>query len=135
MGFDNVLTTTTYQSDDQSWLGSAEGTQSMISGTAKLDDARFVEATHFPDGFLPSGIVVAQITASKLWVPYADAGGDDGGRTAVGFLFTPKVVRAGATRVEISILWRGRIREAKLPAGHGLDAAAKVDLAAKFRFD
>lgn len=135
MGFDNVLLTKSYTNDDQSWLGSAEGTQSQISGTLALNDARFVLATHYPNGFIPSGIVMAQITATKLWVPYTNGGAADGGDVAVGFLFTPKVVRTGATRVECSILWRGRIREAKLPTGHGLDAAGRTDMAAKFRFE
>lgn len=131
---DNVLPTTTYTNDSQSWLGSALGTDEADTITLKLDDARFVPATHWPGGFIPSGILLGKITASNLYVPYSNGGTADGADTAAGFLFTPVKIRTGATRASAAFLWLGEVVEANLPSGHGLDAPGKVDLAAKFRF-
>ena len=61
----------------------------------------------------------------------------DGTEVCAGFLAvtTPMDPLAAATADEPAALyWRGMVVEANLPVGHGLDAAAKADLAAKFRF-
>ncbi len=55
--------TTTYASDDQSWLGSEHGTQA--TETIALDTSLFTPATHYPNGFFLSGIPLGQITATK----------------------------------------------------------------------
>lgn len=46
--------------DDQSWLGSARGT-SQAQSVALLLSA-FTAATHYPNGYLPSGIALRKIT-------------------------------------------------------------------------
>jgi hypothetical protein len=58
--------------EDRSWLGSAHGT--TATRTITLDVTAFTEGTHYPNGFIPSGIVLAEL-ASGLFAPYA-------GRTA-----------------------------------------------------
>jgi hypothetical protein len=62
------LTTESFLADDQSWLGSAHGTEACRSIT--LDTSAFTEAIHYPDGFFKSGIPLGLITASGLYGPY-----------------------------------------------------------------
>jgi hypothetical protein len=58
--------------EDRSWLASDHGT--TATRTITLDISAFTEGTHYPDGFIPSGTVLAEL-ASGLYGPYA-------GRTA-----------------------------------------------------
>ncbi|MEV2222749.1 head decoration protein [Nocardia vinacea] len=99
-----------------------------------LDMTKFTAGTHYPKGYLPSGIVLGKITASGLYGPYDNAQ-TDGREVAAGFLwdaFTP----TDLTGKEAAPLWVGvgLITEAKLPAGNGLDSAGKTDLASWFKF-
>jgi hypothetical protein len=50
-------TSETFQNEDQSWLGSARGTDSTRSVTLKT--STFTSGTHYPNGFLPSGLALA----------------------------------------------------------------------------
>ena len=122
--------------EDQRWVGDLTTWGSNESIT--LDRSAFNLAT-FPNGFLPSGIVLAKVTATGLYVPYADAGeaGAPGTGVAQGFLAVAVAVPtdAAATQdIAAALYWQGRVIESMLPTGHGLDAAGKTDLAAKFRF-
>lgn len=58
----------TFGYEDQSWLGSAHGTQAGDPIT--LDLSAFTAADHYPAGFLKSGIVLGRITATGLYGPY-----------------------------------------------------------------
>jgi len=58
--------------EDRSWLGSAHGT--TATRTITLDVSAFTEGTHYPNGYIPSGTVLAELS-SGLFGPYA-------GRTA-----------------------------------------------------
>lgn len=60
--------TTTYQVEDRSWLGSAHGTEATESIT--LDVSAFTSGTHYPNGYLLSGLPLGKITASGLYGPY-----------------------------------------------------------------
>lgn len=221
----------TFGGSDQSWLGSAHGTETCE--TVTLDADKFLGT--FPDGIVPSGVVLGKITATGLYGPYAAspsevqtinlgaatagtvtinfdgevtaaiafdataaavqtalelldninpgdvvvsggpfpgtitltfggrylgqnvpqvvvtptgltggtvtvattvAGGgatSDGSEVARGHLFTGvdlKGVTAGTAQdTSAPLFWHGQVIEAKLPTGHGLDAAAKADLA------
>lgn len=236
---DISLTTVAWVVEDRSWLGSRDGTEFTESIT--LDISSFTANTHYPDGFIPSGVVLAELS-SGLYGPYAAAsaevqtvtitgsptggtftlsfdgsttaavaynanaaavqsalealpnlapgdvtvtggpgpgtawvvtfGGDRAGTnvpemtasgasltggtspaaavstttaggaespagegTAAGFLFNSTQVPAnGTTDVGAPLLWRGVIKTANLPTGHGLDTNARNQLAAKFRF-
>lgn len=125
--------TETWTAEDRSWLGSRDGTD--VTQTVTLDTSTFTEATHFPDGYIPSGTVLGRITATGLYGPYDNAAGD-GRETAVGFLYSNTKVRTGGPDVGAPIHWRGVIRAARLPRltteTGGLDVAAQTDLAAKF---
>jgi hypothetical protein len=56
--------------EDRSWLGSRDGTEFTESIT--LDISSFTEATHYPNGFIPSGTVLSKLSSS-LYGPYAPA--------------------------------------------------------------
>jgi hypothetical protein len=58
--------------EDRSWLGSAHGT--TATRTVTLDVTAFTAGTHYPNGYIPSGTVLADI-GGGLFGPYA-------GRTA-----------------------------------------------------
>lgn len=92
--------------DDQSWLGSAHGTQSAQSIT--LDVSTFTKATHYPDGWLKSGLPLAKSgTKHVLWTA---------GANLAGFLFTAvRVPAVASTPVGGALLEHGRVKVAKLP--------------------
>jgi hypothetical protein len=56
--------------EDRSWLGSRDGTEFTESIT--LDTSAFTQGTHYPNGYIPSGTVLAKL-ASGLYGPYAAA--------------------------------------------------------------
>lgn len=120
-----------FGSENRAWLGSQHGTESNRSIT--LDVSTFTAETHYPDGHIPSGVVLGEITATGQFGPYDDAA-TDGRETAAGHLFNSTPVRAGATAIGAPLLDHGAVVESKLPAGHGLDAAAKADLAGQIRY-
>lgn len=125
--------TETWTAEDRSWLGSRDGTE--VTQTITLDTSAFTEATHFPNGYIPSGTILGKVTATGLYGPYNNSA-SDGTEVAVGFLFSATKVRTGGPDVGAAIHWRGVIRAARLPRAitetGGLDAAARTDLAAKF---
>ena len=65
---DISLRTETFQTEDASWLGSAHGTDS--TETITLDVSAFTAGTHYPNGYLISGIPLARITATGIFGPY-----------------------------------------------------------------
>lgn len=121
--------TETWIAENRSWLGSAHGTD--VTQTVTLDTSTFTEGTHYPDGFVPSGVVLGRITATGLYGPYDNAAGD-GREVAAGFLYTSTRMRSGGPDVGAPIHWHGAVIAANLPTDSGLDAGARTDLAAKF---
>ncbi len=63
-----ATTSEAFGGGDYRWLASARGTESPKSAT--LDYSAFTEATHFPDGYFPSGLAVSKIAASGLYGPF-----------------------------------------------------------------
>lgn len=58
--------------EDRSWLGDVDGTQACRPVTLRV--AAFTENTHYPDGILKSGTILAEYTSGTyqgLWGPYA----------------------------------------------------------------
>lgn len=121
--------TETWTPDDHSWLGSSDGTKYPQGVT--LDVSTFTSGTHYPAGYIPSGVVLGRITATGLYGPY-DNTANDGREVAAGFLYTARRVRSGGPDVGAALHWRGVVVAANLPTGHGLDSNARTDLAAKF---
>lgn len=110
--------------EDHTWLGSRHGTDNGDPIT--LDGDLMLAA--FPSGLVPSGVVVAKVTATGRYAFYTDAGTHGAGTdTARYHLLTTKQVFAGE-HTPAAGFWHGEVVEAKLPAGHGLTAAAKADL-------
>lgn len=58
-----------YAQDRRDWLGSQHGTDAPRS--ISLDVSKFTANTHYPDGFLKSGIALGKIAATGLYGPYA----------------------------------------------------------------
>lgn len=114
--------------DDQRWLGSAHGTSSADSIT--LDAALFTAGTHYPNGYLPSGTVLAQNTSTLRYGPYTTGGGTGSG-TAAGVLLTPVKITSGTSTPSGPILFHGEVLTAYLPFTSGagsIDATGKGQL-------
>jgi hypothetical protein len=120
--------------DDQSWLASQHGTDATRSIT--LDMTTFIEGTHYPDGYLPSGIALGKITASGKYGPYDDTA-VDGREYCFGFLFTAvKAPPVNTTPTGGAILLHGFVISGRLPiwpdgTPGSLDSAAITDLAGR----
>ena len=119
---DPSIKSTTYGADKKDWLGSAHGPDTNRSIT--LDATLMLAA--FPTGDVPSGVVLAKVTATGRYGPYDNAA-VDGRTTAQGHLFDGVTVEAGRN-VGAALFRHGQVVEAKLPTGHGLDANGKTDL-------
>lgn len=126
---DISVETTQYQVENRSWLIPQPGSVGFgYSPSGTLDVSAFTEATHYPNGFIPSGTVLGRITATGLLGPYDD-GAVDGRETAVGFLFSAtKVPASGADVGAAYVAAFAVVRVSRLPDESGLDAAARADL-------
>lgn len=120
----------TFSQDRRDWLGSEHGTDAPRGIT--LDVSKFTQATHYPDGYLVSGLPIAEITASGLYGLY-DGSATDGRQNLAGFLFTGVEVvdHRGrvSTKVGGSMLVHGFVRTDRLPVT--VDAAGLADVASR----
>jgi hypothetical protein len=127
--------------EDLSWdLTPPEG-GFVFSGTVNI--GAFTAGQHFPNGYLPSGAILALATTGTYngyLVPYLNAATAGTGDTAVGVLRASVPVThayGGTNRVKIGVAYlvHGVVSQARLPftvgnaaAGGYIDAACKVDL-------
>lgn len=118
------LRTENYGSGDQTWLGSTHGIRN--ARTNVIDISTFTAATHYPNGFLPSGLEVnaADETAVK---PYTGAEGEQ-----LGYLLTDQQV-VGTQDFGAPILRHGIINISNLPTAH-VTAADGTAAVAGFTF-
>lgn len=122
------LVSETIGSGDQSWLGSAHGIENCR--TELLDISAFTSGTHYPNGYIPSGLPVAKV--SGVLVPYDDTQGTTtGAGVLAGFVFTDQKV-VGTADFAVPVLDHGRIRTAKLPQTVTLPGAAAKTANVKF---
>lgn len=128
--------TVSYQAERRSWLiPQPGGVEFGFTDGGTLSIASLTAATHYPNGYVPSGLVLGKITASGLYGPYDDTAAD-GRQTAVGFLFSSVKVPADTTKnVGIAVLQAfAVVKLAKLPIANGatgrgyIDAAGQTDL-------
>lgn len=126
-----------YQSEDRSWDLTPVRGDFVIAGT--LSVAAFDQATHYPNGYIPSGILLGKITASGLLAPYLGTAAD-GSETAVGILRSSVHVLLPnglpKSKIGVALLVHGVVDTSRLPftsdnaadVGGFLDAGAKTDL-------
>lgn len=116
------------QSENRSWLRGPHGTEPGANANITLDIPKF--AGLHPNGFVPSGTLVALDSATKKYVPY-DSAGTDGSEVPAGFLFGSLTIAEGATVVGGALYAHGFVNADKLPLKTGkgaLDTAARTAL-------
>lgn len=119
--------TNQYQVEDRSWDLSPHGSEPGTTPSITLDVSAFTAGTHYPNGYLPSGLPLGKITATGLYGPY-DAAVDpaDGTEDCAGLLFASVKVPTGAESVGGALKVHGFVDAAKLPVA--LDAGGQADL-------
>ena len=128
---DLTVRSETLSSGNQTWLGSAHGTDNGRSIT--LDTSTFTPATHYPNGYLPSGTPISRITATSKYGLYdnATAGGQD---VLSGFLLTDIAMPTVNTIDPQGALFEhGVVIEANLPYALA-DASGKTDVGTRIIF-
>lgn len=111
----------TFGSGDMSWLGSAHGLRN--ARTAILDISAFTKATHFADGYIPSGTPVALVAG--LLVPYDKTEATvTGAGILAGFVLTDQPVVNETQDFAVPLLDHGRVNVAKVPYSGGFAAPA-----------
>lgn len=129
MSSDITVRSRAHQVDNRSWLIGTHGAD--LTPSVTLDISKFTKSTHYPNGYIPSGTLLGKVTATGLYGPYDDALAN-GQEVAAGILFS--FVRAidevGTTLTKVggAIFVHGAVKEAKLPANSGVNAAGKTDL-------
>jgi hypothetical protein len=126
---DISVQTTAFQVEKRSWLLSPHGTDPGTTPSITLDVSSFTAATHYPNGYLMSGIVLGVITATGLYGPYATAAVDGRG-TAAGILFSSVKVPnlADLTKdVGAAMLVHGFVDISKLPIADAATGGGFID--------
>lgn len=125
-------------SGNMDWLGSGHGIRN--ARTEILDISAFSAATHYPNGYLPSGLPVAKV--GGVLVPYdATEATVTGAGVLAGFILTdqPLFVAPGATAnaaddINVPLLDHGRVKVGKLPITFVAPAAAAKSANVQFVF-
>lgn len=121
-----------------SWLGSGHGMRNPR--TEILDISAFTAATHYPNGYIPSGTPVAKV--GGVLVPYDPTEATvTGAGVLAGFILTdqPLFIAAGATAnaaddINVPLLDHGRVKVGKLPITFVAPTAAAKSAAVQFVF-
>ncbi|MBC9954939.1 head decoration protein [Leucobacter sp. cx-42] len=119
---------TEFQAEDRSWLRGPHGVGAGATPSATLLVALFDKTQHYPNGFIPSGIVLGKVTATGVHGPY-DPAADDGRQVAAGLLFGSLTVNGD--RLGGAIVTHAFVTAERLPVESGtgsLDAAARTAL-------
>jgi hypothetical protein len=136
-GDEIALVTQTWGNEDQRWIGGG-GEEVYPNRSIILDRSAFsLVGGTFPNGYIPSGVVLGKITAMGLYAPYLDTN-SDGTEVAAGFLYTTVAYNrdAAATADIPATLFRGGIViTTYLPTGNGLDTNGRADLASRIIFE
>lgn len=105
---------------DQSWLGSTHGIAN--ARTEVLDISTFTAGTHYPNGYIPSGLPVAKV--GGVLVPYdATEGTTTAAGVLAGFVLTDQKVD-GTADFGVPLFDHGRVITAKLPIAFTAPTAA-----------
>lgn len=114
---DLTIRSESFGTEDQSWLGSAHGTDATDPIT--LDGPAMLAA--FPTGVIPSGVEV-QAAATGRYGPRGTGAFTVAGTS--GHVFTTVKVNADGGHVGAALLWHGEVIVSKLPASSGHDGAS-----------
>lgn len=127
-----LLQSQTFGGGDQTWVGDAEMLHS--ARTEILDISTFTAGTHFPNGYIPSGLPVAKV--SGVLVPYdATEGTTTGAGILAGFVLTDvRVIGATTPDFGVPLVDSGRVYVSKLPISFTAPAAAAKRAATTFVF-
>lgn len=114
------LQTESYGAGNFAWLGTRHGINNNRS--VMLDISAFDQATHYPDGYIPSGTPVAEV--GGLLVPYdaTEATVTDAGVLA-GHIFTDQKV-VGTADFAVPLYEHGRVYTPAVPGDFTVPAAA-----------
>lgn len=126
---DISVSSTAFQVENRSWLLSPHGTEPGTTPSITLDVSSFTAATHYPNGYLLSGIVLGVITATGLYGPYATAAVDGRG-TAAGILFSSvKVPNLSDLTKDVggAMLVHGFVDISKLPIANAAAGGGFID--------
>lgn len=147
MGFEIKVKSEAFTgNEDRSWLGTRLSEQWMPRSIT-LDASLFLPAHVSAKGAVPSGTVLAKITATGLYAPYDPAAVGTGQQVAVGLLFNTTKLGDGtgndlATAADVGapLFWAGVVKKSKMPAFAGtvlgeLDAGGETALANFIRFE
>ena len=106
------MSTQTFGGGNQSWIGAgAHGIGD--ARTEVLDISAFTAGTHYPNGFIPSGLPVAKV--GGVLVPYdATEGTTTGAGVLAGHVLTDQPV-VGAADFGVPLYDQGRVVSANLP--------------------
>lgn len=116
------MKTETLGGGDQSWIGA--GAHGLAEArTEVLDISTFTAGTHYPNGYIPSGLPVAKV--GGVLVPYvATEGTTTGNGVLAGFVLTDQPV-VGAGDFGVPLYDHGRVVTANLPIAFTAPAAAE----------
>lgn len=104
-----------WSAGDQSWLGSTHGIRNCR--TAVLDVSTFTAATHYPNGYFPSGLIVNCANEGAV-LPWTAALGE-----VFGVLFTEQPTD-GIEDLNVPVLRHGTVKTTRLPVSTGLPTTA-----------
>lgn len=137
MATDIRVYTQSYQTPNRSWHLSPHGGD--FTPSCAVDLTTFTQATHYPNGFIPSGTVLGLITAASdatknIVGPYA-SGATDGRQTAWGILYNDVRVTDMTGNVDTSkkigdaAVVHGFVKISKLPIANGAAGGGFIDAA------
>ena len=114
--------TTAFQVEDRSWLYGLHGTDQTPPAT--LDVSAFTQADHYPNGYIPSGIVLKEaISGGKtVYVPTIGDGSDTAAGILYGSLKIPDLLDL-SINVSGAILVHGFVKISRLPIPAGTAGA------------
>lgn len=128
---DISVATVNYQVEKRSWVLSPHGTDPGTTPTVTLDVSAFTAATHYPNGYIMSGIVLGKITATGLYAPYLSTN-SDGTQAAAGILFSSVKVPnlLDLTKdVGAALFVHGFVAQGKLPIANAATGGGYIDTA------
>lgn len=102
---DLTVITEKFGGDKASWLGSRHAVTN--ARTITIDRSSLTKETHYPDGYLPSGLPLAK--SGDKYKPL------DEGETLVGFLLTNQTVKTDGGDIVAPLLDHGRVIVKNLP--------------------